>query len=101
MKQFYILALAGLMSFGAAAQKACAPAEAVRTELRDVKAAAPALDGDRETIWATTFANCDEWAFDNKTSLASSWIGSADLAWRQADLQRLMPSTPPQRTTGS
>jgi hypothetical protein len=66
MKQFYILAFAGLMSFGAVAQKACAPAEAVRTEMRDVKAVAPALDGDRETIWATTFANCDEWAFANQ-----------------------------------
>lgn len=82
MKQFYILALAGLMSFGAAAQKACAPAEAVRTELRDVKAAAPALDGDRETIWATTFANCDEWAFDeqNEPGIELDWQCGPGLA---------------------
>ena len=93
MKQFYILAFAGLMSFGAVAQKACAPAEAVRTEMRDVKAVAPALDGDRETIWATTFANCGEWAFanHNEPGIMLDWErGPGAVSYQQLHL----PTTP-------
>ena len=65
MKQFYMLALGGLLSFTATAQKACAPANAARIQLNEVKTLAPVLDGERFIIWANTISDCTEWTTAN------------------------------------
>ena len=62
MKQFYILALVGLLGISATAQKACAPKQPVRTQFNESKTFAPAASGDRVIVWANTISDCDEWA---------------------------------------
>lgn len=76
MKQFYILALAGLLSASVSAQKVCAPAQAHRTQMVETKTVAPQLSGDRVTIWANTISDCSEWMMDNANE------PGADVDWQ-------------------
>lgn len=74
MKQLYILALAGLISFGAAAQKVCAPAEFQKVGLSETKSATPTANPDRVTIWQNSIDDCSEWAAGNANETGANAI---------------------------
>ncbi|MDA0940298.1 MAG: T9SS type A sorting domain-containing protein [Bacteroidetes bacterium] len=82
MKQFYMLALGGLVSFTVSAQKACAPANVARTQLNESKTSTPVLDGERVTIWENSISDCSEWMMGNANEPGANldWVCGPNLA---------------------
>ena len=78
MKQFYILALGGLLSLGAQAQYNM-PAAAKGDTSPRAKATAVTSNVERETIWTNDASNCADWTFGNGS-------GEAGTPWADIDI---------------
>lgn len=74
MKQFYILALGGLLSLGAQAQYNM-PAAAKGDTSPRAKVTAVTSNVERETIWINDVSVCDDWTYGNgATETGSPWF---------------------------
>ena len=78
MKQFYILALGGLLSLGAQAQYNM-PAAAKGDTSPRAKVTAVTSNVERETIWTNDASNCADWTFGNGS-------GEAGAPWTDIDI---------------